>query len=99
MQPRNFKDLNIKINTRNSIKGDKIKIYSVLNRKITLVKYKISDSKYEGDYLRIEIVFEGKTYMLQTGSKNLIHVIKQIPQEMFPIDTTIIEIEKTYNFT
>lgn len=94
-----FKELGIEPPAVDVYIGDKVKISKVLNCEIKILKFKIEKSKYEGDYLSMQIEFKSEMRLLGTGSKSLIHMIKQAPESAFPLDATIIDNNGRYEFT
>ena len=97
-----FKNFNIKPETK-SFEGDKIKIYQVLDRLITVLIFKIENSKYtekgNGKCLYIQIEHDGKKRVVFTGSGILMDMIQKVPKESFPFTTTIKEENKMLQFT
>lgn len=98
---KKFKDFGIKPSLQ-SLQGDKIKIDRILNREISVVDYRIEDSKYGNGsskclYMQIQI---GETkYVVFTGSVVLIELIQQVPKGDFPFLTTIIKENERFEFT
>jgi hypothetical protein len=100
---KRFSELNIKALER-GFEGEKIKISKVLNREITIHRFKLEDSKVfkkSGDEkcLHLEVSIEEKRHVLFTGSTGLIESIKQVPADCFPFLTTIIEENDRFKFT
>lgn len=93
-----FKDFGIKAKTESFV-GDKRKMSKLLNLEITVHKYKIVPSKYEGSRLDLQIELNGTTMITWTSSNYMIDMIKQIPEDKFPFQTTIKEIDEHYEFT
>lgn len=95
-----FKDLNIKIETNNFI-GDKMSVDSLLNREIKILAYKVEDSNKRPGTKCLHIQFEvnGIKYVSFLGSKRLIETIEQVPKNAFPLETTIIKQNRSYQFT
>jgi len=83
--------------------GDKIKIVRILNRKITVIDYRIEESKFQqggGDKcLHMQIELDGTKHVVFTGSRNLAEVIQKIPKADFPFTTTIVKDNDMYEFT
>jgi len=98
----NFKDLGIKPQIKNFI-GDKIKMSRILNKPIKLIDFKEDVSKYpekgNGKCLHLQIEVDGTMHIVFTGSTVLMDMIKQVPKEKFPVNTTIIEENESYQFT
>ena len=97
-----FKDLGIKAETE-AFSGDKIKISRLLNREITVKRFKIVESKFNdkgnGKRLDMQIEIDGKEHICWTSSIILQATIKQVPADSFPFTTTIIENNERYEFT
>lgn len=100
-----FKDLNI-VYTAKSFEGDKISIDRILNQEITVVDYKIEDSKVKSfqergadKCLYLQIRYKGELRVLFTGGSALLEVIQKVPAEGFPFTTTIIKENKRFIFT
>ena len=95
-----FKDLGITPKP-NSFTGDKIKIDKVLNQEITIHAFKIDKStkKENTNYLTIQIEKSGTRYVIFTGSKILMQMIQEVPEDKFPITTTIVKNNDYPEFT
>ena len=96
-----FKDFKIKASSNNFI-GSKIPIARVFNMKITVLDFKIDNSKQKEntDCLTLQIEKDGNKRVIFTGSTCLIEQIKQVPKEKFPFLTTIVVGEnERYEFT
>lgn len=96
----NFKDLGIKP-TENTFTGKKIEIDDVLNTEIIIEGFKIQDSKKKlgTQYLTLQIEKEENKRVVFTGSKNLMDLINQVPEDRFPFKTTIRKNDKRLEFT
>jgi hypothetical protein len=79
--------------------GDKIKIERILNRKITVHKYDISDSKFKGKCLTIQISLGEEKRIVFTGSASLMDMISKVPQAGFPFATIIVKENERFQFT
>lgn len=79
--------------------GDKIKMSRILNRKITVIDYRIEDSKFQDKCLHMQIEVDGTKHVVFTGSRNLIDVIRKVPKPDFPFTTTIVKDNDMYEFT
>jgi hypothetical protein len=79
--------------------GDKIKLDRILNRKITVHKYEITDSKYKGKCLTIQISIGEEKRVVFTGSISLMNMIEKVPAEGFPFVTTIVKENERFQFT
>jgi hypothetical protein len=86
--------------TQKGLKGEKIKIDKVINRLIMVKGYQIVDSKFEGKGKRldIEIEVDKAERIIFTGSVVLMDMIKQVPENGFPFQTTIIKENERYEF-
>ena len=98
---KRFSDFDIK--TGDSFTGDKIKIDKVLNREITVHKYKTEDSKFpknkSGKCLHMQIELSGAKLIIFSGSDFLMNQLKQIPEDDFPFIATIIKSNEHFEFT
>ena len=99
---KEFSQLGIKSDNKRFV-GDKIKMSRILNRKITVEKFKVEDSKYQKDgfdkCLHMQIKLQGNDHVVFTGSRNLIEMIQQVPADAFPFSTTIVKENEMYEFT
>ena len=94
-----FSDLQIKPKIDHFI-GDKIKISKILNKEISVLKFKIVESKFEkGPCLHIQIQIADVNHVIFTGSQVLQQMIKEVTDDSFPFTTTIIEQDEHYEFT
>lgn len=93
-----FKDLAIKPNV-NVFTGEKIKIERILNKEIIVSAFEVSPSKYDGDYLSMQIEVGSEKRVVFTGSKILIDLIKRVPKDSFPFSATIVKENEYYEFT
>lgn len=96
----NFRDLGIK-STENTFTGKKIDMDDILNVEIVVDAFKIQDStKKKGTmYLTLQIEKEETKRVVFTGSKNLMDLINQVPEDKFPFKTTIRKNDKRLDFT
>jgi hypothetical protein len=96
----NFRDLGIK-STENTFTGKKIDMDDILNVEIVVDAFKIQDStKKKGTmYLTLQIEKEETKRVVFTGSKNLMDLINQVPEDKFPFRTTIRKNDKRLDFT
>lgn len=82
--------------------GDSISIKKLFDKQITVHKFRLTDSNYEGKGKRLDlqITFKDELRVVWTGSQNLISMINQVPKEDgFPFTTTIVDNDGTYLFT
>lgn len=100
----NFSDFNIKPSIT-KFTGDKIKMYEILDKSISILDFKIDDSKcYQqkgnGKCLTLQFTFENKMRIIFTSGSTLMDQIQQVPKPSgFPFNTTIIKVEKVLKFT
>ncbi|AOW08727.1 hypothetical protein [Flavobacterium gilvum] len=96
----NFKDFKIKAEL-STFTGDKIKVDRLLNAEISVLAYKIEDSKVkQGTKLLIlQLEKSGTKHVLFTGSTILMQMIKQVPEDKFPFKTTIVKESEHLEFT
>ena len=96
----NFKDLGIKAQP-NSFVGDKMKIDKILNQEIKVTGFKIDKStkKENSDYLTLQIERNETKFVVFTGSKILMQMIKEVPDDKFPFTTTIVKNNEYPEFT
>lgn len=96
----NFKDLGIKPK-ENTFIGKKIEIDDVLNIEIIVQGFKIEDSKKKQGtkYLTLQIEIDISKRVVFTGSKNLMDLISQVPDNKFPFKTIIKKNDKRLEFT
>lgn len=93
-----FKDFGITPATK-GFTGDKIKIRKLLNKKIIVHDYKIEQSKFEGTRLDMQVEIDGERHVTWTSSKFLHDTIQQIDKSRFPFETTIIEVNESFQFS
>lgn len=94
----NFSEFQIKPPERN-FTGDKIKIEKVLNVKIAVLDYRIGKGNFNDQRLDLQIEFKGERRVIFSGSRGLIDMIKQVPAEKLPFETTIIKDNEQFQFT
>lgn len=95
-----FSDFQIKPKV-NNFTGDKIPVQRLFNLPIKVIDYKIEPSKKNPgtELLTLQIEKGGDKKVVFTGSKVLIQMIKQVPEEGFPFETTIKGDNEYYEFT
>lgn len=96
-----FKDFGIKPQSK-AFEGDKIKIDRVLNKNISVLDFKIEQSKFEkgnGKCLYMQIEVDGQKRVLFSGSASLMDMIQQVDKSQFPFGTTIIKENERFQFT
>lgn len=78
-------------------KGDKISIFQVINKEITINAFKIGASNFKdkgnGKRLDIQIEIDGKEHLIFSGSGILMEQLNQTKQADFPFTATIIKLE------
>lgn len=89
---KTFQSLNIK--SKNLI-GEKIEIVNILDKQITVTDYRVKESKYsrDGMCMTMQIIHDGVTHVIFTGSDVLRQDIEQVPKDNFPFTTTIIKVD------
>lgn len=98
---KKFKDFGIK-SDHAAFVGDKVKISKILNREISVLDFRIEDSKYGGGgskCLHMQIEVGTTKHVVFTGSKNLIDQIQKVPKTEFPFSTTIVKENEWYEFS
>lgn len=95
-----FKDLGIKAEL-STFTGDKIKVERLLNAEISVLDYKIEDSKVKQGTkcLVLQLEKKGTKHVLFTGSTILMQMIEKVPKDKFPFTTTIIKESEHLEFT
>ncbi len=97
-----FSELGIKP-SRTLFIGDKIKMVKVLNKKISVLNYKIEKSKCpknkSGDLLTLQISHDGENQIIFTGSDFLMDQIKQVGEADMPFTATIIKNGEHFEFS
>lgn len=74
--------------------GAKIEIEKVLDKSVTVLDYRIGDSKFNrNEYLTLQILFEGETRIIFTGSGVLKEDLEKLKRDDFPFQTTIVRIQ------
>ena len=81
------------------LEGDKVKIDSILNQEIEVIRYSIKQSKYkEKDYLTLQFKINGNLNIVFTGSGVLINQLEKYETEL-PFTAAIKKINKYYTLT
>lgn len=94
-----FNQLGITCEPTNLV-GDKLNINIILNEEIKIEKYKIKDSKFkDGKCLHLQILWKEKRYVIFNGASVLMKYIVMVPEDQFPLDTTIVKQNGCYLFT
>ena len=96
---KKFSQMGISKPSIQTMRGDKIKVERVLNRDITVHSYTLSESKYKGQLLTVQIETNGEFRVLFTGSTGLIDQIRQVKDDDFPFSTKIVKETEYYEFT
>lgn len=82
--------------------GEKIKVSKILNKEITVIDYKIMDSKFEGKSgkcLHLQIEINNEKHIVFTGSTILMDMIQEVSKDNFPFITTIVNTNEYLEFT
>lgn len=95
---KKFKELGIKAPDDGLI-GEKININKVINKNIIVKKFRISDSKFRGNRLDLQIELDGENRVMFLGSKTLIKMIEQVQAEDFPFETVIVRENNRLEFS
>jgi hypothetical protein len=97
---RKFADIGIK-RMPVPLVGKKIPVIEVLNSLIVVFNYREKPSNYyeSGICLHIQIEFENEKRVIFTGSTGLLYYLKQMAEDEFPFQATIIKDNKYYHFT
>lgn len=96
-----FKDFGIKPALK-KLTGDKIDMDRILNREILVCDFSIEESKFKDKYdkcLYMQIELQGDKRVVFSGSRILIDMISLVPTASFPFTTTIIKVNKHFEFT
>jgi hypothetical protein len=97
---KKFKDFNITPKV-NLFVGEKISIKKLFNQPIRILDHKLEPSKQkEGtECLTLQIEKGDEKRVVFTGSKVLIDIIKQLPKDAYPFETTIKGDNDYFEFT
>lgn len=96
---KKFNEFGVKPPER-SFTGDSISMNKILNRVVVVEEFKFEDSKFnQGKRLTLQLKIGDKKHILWTGSQVLMDMIKKVPADSFPFETTIIEEEERFIFT
>ena len=84
--------------------GDKIKMEKILGKQISVLSYEIQPSKAfpekgDGNYIKMQIEFNGEKRLVFTSGTVLMDLIKKVPEDAFPFTTTIVKNEDHFEFT
>lgn len=98
-----FSDLGLKPVAKKFI-GDKIKMEKILDKRIKVLGFKIDKSKAfpekgDGNYLKMQIEFNGEKRIVFTSGSVLMDLIKRVPESAFPFETTVKKIDDHLEFT
>lgn len=100
-----FNELGVEY-TSKGFEGDKINIDRIFNQEITVIDFKIEDSKIAGfkergaeKCLHLQILYKEELRVVFTGGSALIEVIQKIPKDKFPFTTTIKKENRRFLFT
>jgi len=97
---KKFKDFNITPNV-NPFVGDKISVKKLFNTPIKVLDHKIEPSKQKAgtECLTLQIEKGTEKRIVFTGSKVLIDMIKRVPKDAYPFETTIKGDNDYFEFT
>jgi hypothetical protein len=98
---KNFKDFKIAAAVAGFV-GTKIQMNRILNVPVTIIDYRIEESKYPGKFekcLWMQISVDQSKHVVFSGSKFLIGAIQQIPKTECPFLTTIVRDNDRFQFT
>ena len=97
---KKFSDLNIEVENASFI-GDKIRIDRLFNVEITVLDFKLDDSKVKENTkcLTLQIEKNGNPHVVFTGSTFLTAMIQKVPKDAFPFTTTIVKTNDHFEFT
>ena len=99
---KKFSDFNIQTESK-AFKGEKISIDRIFNREILVIDYKIEDSKFkkreDDKCLTLQIKVNDELRITFTSSSILMDKIQKVKKEDFPFSTTIVKIDKAFDFT
>lgn len=97
-----FDDLKLKPLT-NTMVGPKIPVNSIVGKEITLHHYDVQPSKFQGKgngkRLCLQITFNGEKRIVFTSSVVLQRTLEQIPNDSYPLLTTIVYQDQSLKFT
>jgi len=85
-----------------TLTGDKINIADVIDKQISVLDYRIEDSKFGkrgSRCLHLQIEIENMTRLIFTGSEVLMDTLERVDKADFPFKTTIIKEMDWYKFT
>lgn len=97
---KNFKDFNIQPKINHFV-GEQIQIQKLFNTPIKVLGFKIEPSKKKKDtiYMTLQIEKSDEKRIVWTASTVLIDLIKRVPEDGFPFETTIRGDNDYYEFT
>ena len=80
--------------------GQKKRLDEILNKKITVVDYKIRRSKHRegGECLQLQFLMDDEVFILFTGSGVLIHQIESCADKI-PFECTVSKVDRYYSFS
>ncbi len=81
-----------------SYQGKKITVDEILNLEILIYSYSITQSKYRGDCLCLQISINNVKRIVFTNGQTLIILIQKVPKDGFPFQTTVIKEDKRFLF-
>ena len=78
--------------------GEKIRMYNILDKKVIINHYKITDGKYDGKCLTLQILYEERERVVFTSGKNLQRDLRRMGEDSFPFEVKIIKNDTGYHF-
>lgn len=85
-----------------ALEGDKARLEDIIDQSIVVTGYRVRGSRYgqngNSEYLTLQFEWEGKTWIVFTGSKVLTEQIQKYSHEI-PFQTVIRRISRYYSFT
>lgn len=89
---KQFRDLGISADLK-AFTGEKIKIDRIINKTISVLDFKIEDSKFtdkgNGKCLSLQIEVDGAKRVVFTGSTVLMDILQKVDKSQLPFQTII----------
>lgn len=83
MSDKEVKDLTFEDLNRNVGEVERLHIRDLIDKSVVIKEYELKPSVYkEGDYATIQIMLEGKEYVVNTGSESLIRDLEMTSNKM-----------------
>jgi hypothetical protein len=99
--PKSFKDLNVQVDST-AFEGTKLDINAILNREVTVHKFKNAPSKFPEKNpvcLHLQISIGGVMHVVFSGSRVLQQTIERLAEDDFPFTTTIVRDNRRFQFS